>query len=142
MDWLADEYGRLTGTTSPAVTTGKSIANGGSQGRDTATAQGGIDVLMAVLNDAGDELSGKRVAIQGFGNAGANAARLVTAAGATVVAASDSTGIGMMAPARAQQKVCIACFRSECAGGGNRDHGLRRLARKAGTLSVLEGRAQ
>jgi glutamate dehydrogenase/leucine dehydrogenase len=91
MDWLADEYGRLTGTTSPAVTTGKSIANGGSQGRDTATAQGGIDVLMAVLNDAGDELSGKRVAIQGFGNAGANAARLVTAAGATVVAASDST---------------------------------------------------
>jgi glutamate dehydrogenase/leucine dehydrogenase len=91
MDWLADEYGRLTGTFSPAVTTGKSIAKGGSEGRDTATAQGGFDVLSAVLADAGESLAGKRVAIQGFGNAGANAARLVTAAGALVVAASDST---------------------------------------------------
>jgi glutamate dehydrogenase/leucine dehydrogenase len=91
MDWLADEYGHLSGTPSPAVTTGKSISNGGSQGRDTATAQGGFDVLAGVLRDAGETLKGKRVAIQGFGNAGANAARLAVAAGATVVAASDST---------------------------------------------------
>ncbi len=70
MDWLADEYGRLSGTHSPAVTTGKSISHGGSQGRDTATAQGGFDVLNGVLRDTGESLKGKRVAIQGFGNAG------------------------------------------------------------------------
>jgi glutamate dehydrogenase/leucine dehydrogenase len=91
MDWLADEYGKLTGAPAPAVTTGKSIAHGGSKGRDTATALGGFDVLLAILRDAGESLAGKRVAIQGFGNAGANAARLVASAGALVVAASDST---------------------------------------------------
>jgi glutamate dehydrogenase (NAD(P)+) len=91
MDWLADEYSRLSRTHSPAVTTGKSISHGGSQGRDTATAQGGFDVLNGVLRDTGETLKGKRVAIQGFGNAGANAARLAAAAGATVVAVSDST---------------------------------------------------
>ena len=91
MDWLADEYGRLTGRQQPAVVTGKSIAQGGSQGRDTATAQGGFDVLQAVLADRGEQLAGMRVAIQGFGNAGATAARLVSEAGARVVAVSDSS---------------------------------------------------
>lgn len=91
MDWIADEYGKLTGAPAPAVVTGKTIAHGGSQGRDTATAQGGFDVLQASLAEAGEELAGKRVAIQGFGNAGANAARLFSGAGARVVAASDSS---------------------------------------------------
>ncbi len=92
MDWLADEYSLLVGMPSPAAVTGKSLDAGGSQGRDTATAQGGLDVLNAALREAGESLRGMRVAIQGFGNAGANAAWLMTAAGATVVAASDSTG--------------------------------------------------
>ncbi len=91
MDWIADEYGRLTGTISPAVVTGKTIGHGGSEGRDTATAMGGFHVLQAALHDAGEELAGKRVAIQGFGNAGANAALLLDEAGAVVVAVSDST---------------------------------------------------
>lgn len=89
MDWLADEYSRLAQADTPAVTTGKSLAHGGSLGRDTATAQGGFDVLEAALE--GERFEGMTVSIQGFGNAGANAALLLENAGATIVAASDST---------------------------------------------------
>jgi glutamate dehydrogenase/leucine dehydrogenase len=91
MDWIADEYGKLTGLPTGAVVTGKSISAGGSEGRDTATARGGFFVLEAYLKEHGDDYQGKRVAIQGFGNAGANFAKLVAAAGAKVVAASDTT---------------------------------------------------
>jgi glutamate dehydrogenase/leucine dehydrogenase len=91
MDWIANEYGKLTGLPTPAVVTGKSIAGGGSAGRDTATAQGGFYVLESAMKELGESLAGKRVAIQGFGNAGANFAKLVVEAGAIVVAASDST---------------------------------------------------
>ncbi|MGZ6299992.1 MAG: Glu/Leu/Phe/Val family dehydrogenase [Candidatus Limnocylindria bacterium] len=91
MDWLASEYGRLAHGFAPAVVTGKSVKLGGSQGRDTATAQGGFDVLDAEFNETGETLPGKTVAIQGFGNAGGNAALLLEQAGALVVAASDST---------------------------------------------------
>jgi glutamate dehydrogenase/leucine dehydrogenase len=91
MDWIADEYERLAKVHAPAVVTGKSIAHGGSLGRDTATAQGGFDVLESALNAAGESFAGKTVAIQGFGNAGANAARILARAGARIVAVSDST---------------------------------------------------
>jgi glutamate dehydrogenase/leucine dehydrogenase len=91
MDWIADEFGRLSGAPAPAVVTGKSVGNGGSEGRDTATAQGGLDVLDAALATAGRSIAGMRVAIQGFGNAGANAALLMAHAGALVIAASDSS---------------------------------------------------
>ena len=91
MDWIAHEYGRQSRTISPAVVTGKSIANGGSAGRDTATAQGGFEVLHAALEATGESIRDSTVAIQGFGNAGANAAILLSAAGARIVAASDST---------------------------------------------------
>ncbi|HET7465415.1 MAG TPA: Glu/Leu/Phe/Val dehydrogenase [Candidatus Dormibacteraeota bacterium] len=91
MDWLADEYERVTGVHGGAVVTGKSIAHGGSLGRDTATAQGGYDVLESALTAAGESFAAKTVAIQGFGNAGANAAILLANAGARIVAASDST---------------------------------------------------
>ncbi|HEX2646890.1 MAG TPA: Glu/Leu/Phe/Val dehydrogenase, partial [Candidatus Dormibacteraeota bacterium] len=91
MDWIADEYGRLSGLADPAVVTGKTVEHGGSLGRDKATARGGFDVLEAALKASGDDLKGKRVAIQGFGNAGANAAVLFEQAGAVIVAASDST---------------------------------------------------
>ena len=91
MDWLADEYGRLSGLADPAVVTGKTVEHGGSLGRDKATARGGFDVLEAALATSRESLRGKRVAIQGFGNAGANAALLLRDAGAVIVAASDST---------------------------------------------------
>ncbi|HEV2216693.1 MAG TPA: Glu/Leu/Phe/Val dehydrogenase [Candidatus Dormibacteraeota bacterium] len=91
MDWIAHEYGRQSRTIAPAVVTGKSIAHGGSAGRDTATAQGGFEVLHAALEATGQNIRDSTVAIQGFGNAGANAAVLLSAAGARVVAASDSS---------------------------------------------------
>jgi glutamate dehydrogenase (NAD(P)+) len=91
MDWIAHEYGRQSRTISPAVVTGKSIAHGGSAGRDTATAQGGFEVLHAALEATGELIKDSTVSIQGFGNAGANAAVLLQAAGARIVAASDST---------------------------------------------------
>jgi glutamate dehydrogenase/leucine dehydrogenase len=97
MDWIADEYGRLSGAAAPAVVTGKSLFHGGSLGRDTATAQGGFDVLEAAFAAAGEKVSGKTVSIQGFGNAGANAAILFENAGARIVAASDSTA-ALIAP--------------------------------------------
>lgn len=91
MDWIADEYAHLTGSPAPAVVTGKSLEHGGSKGRDTATAQGGFDVLSAALEREGESLAGKRVSIQGFGNAGTHAAELLSDAGAKVVCVSDST---------------------------------------------------
>ena len=91
MDWIAHEYGRQSRSLTPAVVTGKSIAHGGSAGRDVATAQGGFEVLHAALEATGESVKDVTVAIQGFGNAGANAAVRLSAAGARIVAASDST---------------------------------------------------
>lgn len=91
MDWIADEFARLSGSPAPGVITGKSLAHGGSLGRDTATAQGGFDILEAVFAQNRDIMRGKSVAVQGFGNAGGNAALLFEQAGARTVAASDST---------------------------------------------------
>lgn len=91
MDWAADEYCRLSEAQARAVATGKSLAAGGSPGRDTATAQGGYEVLVQALERRGERLDGMTVAVQGFGNAGANVAVLLAGAGARVVAASDST---------------------------------------------------
>lgn len=115
MDWIADEYGRLSGRLALAVVTGKSLGNGGSLGRDTATAQGGMDVLETALAGVGESLAGKRVAIQGFGNAGANAALLMAQAGALVVAVSDSSAalispIGLPVQELAKFKAAGGCL--------------------------------
>jgi glutamate dehydrogenase/leucine dehydrogenase len=89
MAWMADEYGKITGDKTGAVITGKPIENGGSLGRDTATAQGGFYAFEALKGKLG--LNKKCVvAIQGFGNAGANAAKIWQDAGHKIVAVSDS----------------------------------------------------
>jgi glutamate dehydrogenase (NADP+) len=91
MDWIADEYARIVGRPAPAVVTGKSIAAGGSLGRDTATAAGCRAVVLASAQRLGLP-SDARVVIQGFGNAGAHLARMFTADGLRVVGLSDSRG--------------------------------------------------
>lgn len=91
MDWMADEYARVTGTPAPAVVTGKSLAAGGSLGRDTATAAGCRTVLLASARRLGLP-SDARVVIQGFGNAGAHLARMLAADGLRIVGISDSAG--------------------------------------------------
>jgi len=91
MAWMADEFGQITGDKSGAVITGKPVDKGGSLGRDTATAQGGFYVFEALKGKL--SLDKKcNVAIQGFGNAGANAAEIWQTAGHNIVAVSDSKG--------------------------------------------------
>ena len=92
MDWMADEYEKITGDKTRATFTGKSLGNGGSEGRGTATAQGGFYVLAEAVKKLGLDLSNLKIAIQGFGNAGYNFALLAHAAGAKIVAVSDSLG--------------------------------------------------
>jgi len=93
MDWVSDEYRKLTKDKDYlAVVTGKSIANGGSLGRDTATAQGGVYVLLSYLKKLKKDPSKCRVAVQGFGNAGANAASILAKEGYKIIAVSDSQG--------------------------------------------------
>jgi glutamate dehydrogenase/leucine dehydrogenase len=97
MSWMADEFGKLTGDKTGAVITGKPVENGGSLGRDTATAQGGFYAFEALKKSL--NISEKcSVAIQGFGNVGANAAEIWSQAGHKIVAVSDSKG-GIYNPA-------------------------------------------
>lgn len=91
MGWMADEYASINSEAAPAVITGKPIALAGSHGRQDATARGGY-YLIRYLAKEFDVPKGGRVAVQGFGNAGANIAKLLAADGFRIVAASDSQG--------------------------------------------------
>ncbi|GIP17976.1 glutamate dehydrogenase [Paenibacillus montaniterrae] len=92
MGWMMDTYSKLAGVNSPGVITGKPIILGGSKGRNEATAQGCVYTILAALEDMGKTPAEATVAIQGFGNAGRIAARLLEEAGCKVVAVSDSKG--------------------------------------------------
>jgi len=92
MAWMMDTYSMHQGYTVPGVVTGKPISLGGSEGRTEATARGTVFCILEASRHLGTDLKKARVAIQGFGNAGAIAARLIADEGATVVAVSDSTG--------------------------------------------------
>ncbi len=97
MAWMMDTYSMHAGYTVPGVVTGKPISLGGSEGRNEATARGTVFCVVEAARHLGLDLTNARVAIQGFGNAGSIAARLISEEGATVVAVSDSTG-GIHAP--------------------------------------------
>ncbi|KKS23730.1 MAG: Glutamate dehydrogenase [Candidatus Nomurabacteria bacterium GW2011_GWC2_41_8] len=89
MAWMADEYKKLTGEENGATFTGKPLDKGGSAGRGSATGLGGFYVFDSLRAQIG--LPEKcRVAIQGFGNVGGNAARIFAENGHTVMAVSDS----------------------------------------------------
>ena len=92
MAWIMDTYSMHVGYTVPGVITGKPIALGGSEGRNEATARGTVFCIMEAVEHLGMDINGARVVVQGFGNAGAIAARLISEEGATVVGVSDSTG--------------------------------------------------
>jgi glutamate dehydrogenase (NAD(P)+) len=92
MSWIMDTYSMHVGYTSPAVVTGKPIALGGSEGRNEATAQGAVYTIQDAARHLGMDLAKCKVAVQGYGNAGAIAAQLMFAQGATIIAVSDSTG--------------------------------------------------
>ena len=91
MAWIMDTISMVRGHTQLGVVTGKPVALGGSHGRAEATARGCLYVVREACRVRGIHLSEARVAIHGFGNAGANFARLVSAEdGARVVAVCDS----------------------------------------------------
>ncbi|MGB7341075.1 MAG: Glu/Leu/Phe/Val dehydrogenase, partial [Phototrophicaceae bacterium] len=93
MAWFMDTYSMQTGYSVPAVVTGKPIGIGGSQGRTEATGHGVVITMQSALNDAGyTDPSNIRIAIQGFGNVGSNAALYAEELGYTVVAVSDIEG--------------------------------------------------
>ena len=97
MAWMMDTYSMHAGYTVPGVVTGKPVSLGGSEGRNEATARGTVYCIIEAARHLGIELPNSRVSVQGFGNAGSIAAKLITEEGATVVAVSDSTG-GIHAP--------------------------------------------
>jgi len=90
MAWMMDEYSKIKGYNVPAVITGKPIEVGGSAGRNIATAQGGFYILDELIKK--EKLNPKKikVAIQGFGNAGAVMADLLFHAGYNIIGLSDS----------------------------------------------------
>ena len=90
MAWMLDEFAKVTGKKAPAFITGKPLELGGSKVRDIATALGGVYVLEEAVKKVG--LKDKTVAIQGFGNAGMNMAKLLAEEGYVIVAVSDSKG--------------------------------------------------
>jgi glutamate dehydrogenase (NAD(P)+) len=93
MSWMLDEYEAMKGIKEPGVITGKPLALGGSPGRDDATARGGMFTIREAANVQGIDLADATVAIQGYGNAGYHAHRLlIELFGCRVVAASDSRG--------------------------------------------------
>ncbi len=70
IDWMVDEYSLLTGDTTKASFTGKSIANGGSLGREAATGRGGVIATAELLQSEGMDKKPLTYAVQGFGNVG------------------------------------------------------------------------
>ena len=92
MAWIMDTYSMHEGFSIPAVVTGKPLSIGGSEGRNDATATGVLFVTRQAAKRIDMPLKGARVSIQGYGNAGAIAARLFHNEGCKVVAVSDTRG--------------------------------------------------
>jgi len=92
MAWMVDEFAKIRGYNAPGVITGKPIALGGSEGRGDATARGAVYTIREASKRLNIPLKGATVAVQGYGNAGSNAAILLQEMGARIVAVSDSKG--------------------------------------------------
>jgi glutamate dehydrogenase (NAD(P)+) len=92
MAWIMDTYSMLQGYCIPGVVTGKPIELGGSLGRREATAQGCVYTIQEAAKHLGMDLEKATVAVQGFGNAGYNAAQIINRLGPRIIAVSDSRG--------------------------------------------------
>ena len=91
MAWLMDEYGKLHGHT-PAIVTGKPIALEGSLGREAATGRGCVYMFREAAPQLGLSPADTTFVVQGFGNVGSWAARILQQLGARMVAVSDANG--------------------------------------------------
>lgn len=92
MAWMMDTYSVYEGHTVPEVVTGKPLEIGGTPGRVEATGRGVAIVTERMLEYLGRSPEDTTIAIQGFGNVGSWAARLLAARDAKIVATSDVTG--------------------------------------------------
>ncbi|MDI6823695.1 MAG: Glu/Leu/Phe/Val dehydrogenase [Bacillota bacterium] len=92
MAWMVDEFSQLRGYNNFGLMTGKPLIIGGSVGRSEATGRGCVIVALEAARVLGIPVQGARVVVQGFGNAGSVAARLMHEAGARVIAVNDSKG--------------------------------------------------
>ena len=99
MEWMVDEFSKITGSAMPAAFTGKPVEKGGSKGREEATGFGGAVVVKEYLKRKalGHALSDITVSIQGFGNVGQHIASFLYEHGLKIIAVSDSKG-GMCEP--------------------------------------------
>lgn len=91
MAWILDEFNKITGEDAPGVVTGKPIVLGGSLGRDAATGRGVMVSTLAALKKLGLDKNKVTAAVQGFGNVGSHAARLLSDQGIKVCAIGDHT---------------------------------------------------
>jgi glutamate dehydrogenase/leucine dehydrogenase len=92
MAWILDEFNKIHGEDNPGVVTGKPIIIGGSLGRDAATGRGVMVCTKAALKKHNIDPKNATAAVQGFGNVGGHAARLLAEQGIKIVAISDHTG--------------------------------------------------
>lgn len=92
MGWIMDTYSMFKGYTVPGVVTGKPVDVGGSLGRREATGRGVMFMTREILHRLGMPVMGTRVAVQGFGNVGSIAAKLLYNEGCKIVAISDVSG--------------------------------------------------
>jgi glutamate dehydrogenase (NAD(P)+) len=91
MAWLGDEYGKLCGHT-PAIVTGKPVALEGSYGRESATGRGLVYMFREAAPRAGLTPSESTCVVQGFGNVGSWAARILGQLGVRLIGVSDADG--------------------------------------------------
>ncbi|HWN56028.1 MAG TPA: Glu/Leu/Phe/Val dehydrogenase [Methylomirabilota bacterium] len=92
MAWMMDTYSMTQGKSVPGVVTGKPILVGGSAGRREATGRGIVYVLYQAVHRLGQEIKGRKVVVQGFGNVGGVAARMLWRDGAVIQGVSDYKG--------------------------------------------------
>lgn len=92
MAWIMDTYSMVKGYSVLGVVTGKPIEIGGSKGRSEATGRGCMLTARLAAKHLGISLEGATVAVAGFGNVGATAAKLLAKEGSRIIAVSDSKG--------------------------------------------------
>jgi glutamate dehydrogenase (NAD(P)+) len=92
MAWVLDTYSMMVGHQELGVVTGKPVAVGGSVGREEATGRGVMNVLRKFLRPKNKPVEGLRIVVQGFGNVGFHAARLLETRGAVIIAVSEKAG--------------------------------------------------
>lgn len=107
MAWMMDEYSQIVGCNTFGVVTGKPVCLGGSLGRTEATSRGLMYTVIEAAKRLGINLKGATVAVQGYGNVGYHAARLLNELGCKIVAISDSKG-GIYSPDGLDPKQVIA----------------------------------